>query len=343
MIKKMLITSLILSGGLLIAGNAAIGQVQGQDQMMQQDQTQNTGVNLQLSTSTVRLIKQRLNQFGYDPGNINASWNQQSQQALQNFQSTQGLEPTGQLNYRTMAMLGVNPPSDAYAAQSQIGAGQQYGNQYGSYQQQPYGAGIGQQNQYGYGTGQSSQGYGQYNQGYGQYNQGVGQFGQGYGAGSSRQQQFGISSPQYPSRMQQYPNQQYGAGYGRQGYSTQQQYGVSPRFQSQGMQQTPNQQYGAGYGQKYQYGIQDWQGQGVNQGFQSGQQGYQGSQQGYRTQRQFGVSPQFGQQGGQQQPGQPDFTWTQESTVRGQGLSNSNLNSNSNSNSNSDSNSNQTQ
>jgi peptidoglycan hydrolase-like protein with peptidoglycan-binding domain len=97
------------------------------DQVLQQEQAQGSGAQLQLSPSTVRQIQQALNQAGYSVGNVDGVWGPQTAQALQNYQQAQGLEPTGQLNQRTLAQLGVQGQGAAVGGDVGAGAGVQAG------------------------------------------------------------------------------------------------------------------------------------------------------------------------------------------------------------------------
>ena len=148
--KRLLTTAVILTGGLVAFNQAEAqqNQAQQQGQVYQQEQQVDSGATLTLSTATVRAIKQQLNQRGYDPGNINGQWDQQARQALQNFQKSQGLEPTGQLNNRALALLGISPPGVYYGMAPQYGPGPQYGWQYGGGWQQRGQMGPGMQRGY---------------------------------------------------------------------------------------------------------------------------------------------------------------------------------------------------
>jgi hypothetical protein len=93
----------------VLAMSPALAQQGGQGggQVLQQEQAQGSGAQLQLSPSTVRQIQQALNQAGYSVGNVDGSWGPQTVQAMQNFQQAQGLEPTGQPNQQTLSALGI--------------------------------------------------------------------------------------------------------------------------------------------------------------------------------------------------------------------------------------------
>lgn len=92
----------------VLATSPALAQQAGQgSQTLDQEQAQGSGAQLQLSPSTVRQVQQALNQAGYSVVNVDGTWGPGTAQALQNFQQAQGLEPTGQLNQRTLDALGI--------------------------------------------------------------------------------------------------------------------------------------------------------------------------------------------------------------------------------------------
>ncbi len=61
-----------------------------------------------LSESDVRQVQQALNQAGYNAGRVDGIWGPQTRSALSNFQESEGLEPTGQLNDRSLLALGIS-------------------------------------------------------------------------------------------------------------------------------------------------------------------------------------------------------------------------------------------
>jgi|GEM_PF-2726088 len=71
------------------------------------EQAPGQGTQLYISPSSVRVIKQQLNQQGFDAGAVDGSWDQESELALSIFQKTEGLTPTGKLNLETIQALGV--------------------------------------------------------------------------------------------------------------------------------------------------------------------------------------------------------------------------------------------
>ncbi|MBV8578345.1 MAG: peptidoglycan-binding protein [Acetobacteraceae bacterium] len=61
-----------------------------------------------LTTEATRAIQDRLHQLGSYSGPSDGVWGPGSQTALSQFQSADGLQPTGQLNQATVSMLGLN-------------------------------------------------------------------------------------------------------------------------------------------------------------------------------------------------------------------------------------------
>jgi len=62
-----------------------------------------------LSPAGVMAVQQRLKQAAGYPGPADGIWGRDSATALERFQSTRGLQVTGQLNQATVATLGLNP------------------------------------------------------------------------------------------------------------------------------------------------------------------------------------------------------------------------------------------
>ena len=86
------------------------GQQFGQQQQQQSSQGQQlagTGAQLYASPKEVQEVEQRLSQMGLNPGSVDGRWNDQTANALEQFQQQHGLSPTGNLNFSTLAALGV--------------------------------------------------------------------------------------------------------------------------------------------------------------------------------------------------------------------------------------------
>lgn len=111
-------------------GQQGFGQGQQQQQQFgQSQQLQGEGAQLYASPNEVRQVEQRLSQMGFDPGEADGRWSDQTEQALEQFQQQRGLSQTGNLNFSTLAALGVQ-------------IGQQQGQYLGIGEQQ---SGVGQQ------------------------------------------------------------------------------------------------------------------------------------------------------------------------------------------------------
>ncbi len=103
--KKLLFTTAI---AFMLASPAMAA---GEDRMMGTQGSQmgtQTQQGAQLSSETVREIQQALNDQGFDPGQIDGIWGQNTASALQDYQRSAGLEPTGQPNTNTLQQLGVS-------------------------------------------------------------------------------------------------------------------------------------------------------------------------------------------------------------------------------------------
>ncbi|MBV8663927.1 MAG: peptidoglycan-binding protein, partial [Hyphomicrobiales bacterium] len=73
-----------------------------------------------VSTDTILKVQQRLRELGfYVRDNIDGVWGPKTATALGNFQRTQGLNPTGQLDAQTLAALGLDNAQQSSAAPAQ--------------------------------------------------------------------------------------------------------------------------------------------------------------------------------------------------------------------------------
>ncbi|MBF0334883.1 MAG: peptidoglycan-binding protein [Alphaproteobacteria bacterium] len=68
------------------------------------------GVEMYIDPSTVRQIQQALNEKGFDVGEANGEWTQQSADAMRKFQESAGLDQTGNVNFSSIAALNVEIP-----------------------------------------------------------------------------------------------------------------------------------------------------------------------------------------------------------------------------------------
>jgi peptidoglycan hydrolase-like protein with peptidoglycan-binding domain len=110
MFKKLLIAGAVT---MAFATGPSFAQQQGgieaPNQRLAQERARAPGSPIFLSTAGVREIQQALNQAGFDVGNVDGQWSQQTAQAAQNYQRSQGLEPTGTL---TLALINSLDMSD---------------------------------------------------------------------------------------------------------------------------------------------------------------------------------------------------------------------------------------
>ncbi|MEX6506176.1 peptidoglycan-binding protein [Jiella sp. M17.18] len=85
------------------------------------------GTPLRISPAGVRVIKQAINQQGYDVGNINGTWDDQTTKAVKTYQQVHGLEPVGILDVSLIKALGVG--NRVYASGQARNNGAQGGRQ----------------------------------------------------------------------------------------------------------------------------------------------------------------------------------------------------------------------
>ncbi|CAH2598621.1 Peptidoglycan-binding protein [Rhodovastum atsumiense] len=62
-----------------------------------------------LSSVEVRNLQSRLRDLGYYRGSIDGAWGAGTQDALQRFQQSSGIQVTGRVNPQTVTALGLNP------------------------------------------------------------------------------------------------------------------------------------------------------------------------------------------------------------------------------------------
>jgi peptidoglycan hydrolase-like protein with peptidoglycan-binding domain len=65
------------------------------------------GALITISPSGVRQVQQALNRLGYYAGHVDGVWDRASADAMVHFQEAHGLEPTGNLNFSSIAGLGL--------------------------------------------------------------------------------------------------------------------------------------------------------------------------------------------------------------------------------------------
>jgi peptidoglycan hydrolase-like protein with peptidoglycan-binding domain len=73
-----------------------------------------------LPPQSVQAVQDRLRQAGVYAGAVDGVWGPDSETALQRFQTSHQLQPTGQLNQATAATLGIDPGTLLAAAQPPV-------------------------------------------------------------------------------------------------------------------------------------------------------------------------------------------------------------------------------
>jgi peptidoglycan hydrolase-like protein with peptidoglycan-binding domain len=74
---------------------------------------QHSSAGASAEPATVRQAQERLKSEGFDPGAVDGRLGQQTRQGLKNFQESRGLEPSGELDPRTIAALDLDSDSSA--------------------------------------------------------------------------------------------------------------------------------------------------------------------------------------------------------------------------------------
>ena len=104
-----LTVSLIQALGLtnILQGQGAGSAQQQQSSQRLAQEKALKGTPLHVSPAGVRVIKQAINQQGYDVGNINGQWDDQTTKAVKTYQQVHGYEPVGVLDVSLIKALGV--------------------------------------------------------------------------------------------------------------------------------------------------------------------------------------------------------------------------------------------
>lgn len=110
MAKFWRIAPMVVSGALLAVPAVAqqYGEPQAQPQpQFEQQQMQGESVPLQLGEDGIRQIQEALSERGHDV-QADGQWNQQTADAVREFQREEGLDPSGDLTMSTVRALGVD-------------------------------------------------------------------------------------------------------------------------------------------------------------------------------------------------------------------------------------------
>ena len=89
-------------------GGAVVGHETAKGAPSSSDRTNTASTSRSMGdTSYVRSVQQALNSRGYNAGTPDGRWGPGTEEALRQFQRSQGMQATGQLDARTAAALGV--------------------------------------------------------------------------------------------------------------------------------------------------------------------------------------------------------------------------------------------
>jgi peptidoglycan hydrolase-like protein with peptidoglycan-binding domain len=83
------------------------GGAQVDDQQITQESSEGEGSQVYISSAGVRQVQQALNLAGYDAGNVDGTWDEDSIAAAHSFQQAENLEPTGTLTISLLYALGL--------------------------------------------------------------------------------------------------------------------------------------------------------------------------------------------------------------------------------------------
>lgn len=125
---KLYVLSTIAALGLLASTSSFAQQSQPpspSDQQGQQAGQPQAGQQQGLSPRFIKQIQARLRQQGYYDGKATGQWDEDTSDALQNFQEANGLQPTGALDGHTLVVLDLTGPP--LLGQPQSAQGQQFG------------------------------------------------------------------------------------------------------------------------------------------------------------------------------------------------------------------------
>lgn len=131
------VIGLIAAAGTIFALSAFAQDAGQQNGMQQQDQMMDQqGEPSAMSPETIKQVQQALNNKGYDAGAADGNWGTKTENAVKDFQESQGMQGTGQLDQQTLAALGISGGAGAGGGEQQdSGAGGQQDGMYGGEQQ----------------------------------------------------------------------------------------------------------------------------------------------------------------------------------------------------------------
>lgn len=111
--KKYLYMTAIAAALALPAGTVSAQSADQSNRVWEQQDRMQRGQNqaTRMDAETIKSIQQALNEAGFDAGNVDGIFGQQTTASLRNFQRAQGLPATGQPDTDTLQSLGVDTDS----------------------------------------------------------------------------------------------------------------------------------------------------------------------------------------------------------------------------------------
>lgn len=115
--KRSALPIAVMTGLALTMGACAMGEKSGRDQQQTSSAGQAPagmaagGQQQAVSSELIRDVQARLGQRGFDVGPVDGVYGDSTQQALRNFQKSNNIQATGQIDSRTLAALGVTQGS----------------------------------------------------------------------------------------------------------------------------------------------------------------------------------------------------------------------------------------
>ena len=114
MIRFSLLPTYFVLSGLMVFSNMLYAQQQTPALEKQQRVEHGESLELRISPSTIRKIQMKLNRLGFDAGNVDGIFGENTAEALANFQKFVGLEPTGLIDVKTLLALRIDIKSALY-------------------------------------------------------------------------------------------------------------------------------------------------------------------------------------------------------------------------------------
>lgn len=102
----------IFATGAIAAGTGQPAQSQSQGAMSQSQGGQSRQAQAH-DPQVVRQVQEQLKQKGFDVGAVDGVWGPKTQQGLKQFQQSQNIQASGELDQQTLSALGIDQQSSA--------------------------------------------------------------------------------------------------------------------------------------------------------------------------------------------------------------------------------------